>query len=49
MTFGFSEEIVEHAGLTILTELSWLYLPGLSVAPDDPALHPVQADSAAAA
>ncbi|MGH6972257.1 MAG: type I restriction endonuclease subunit R, partial [Caulobacteraceae bacterium] len=37
MNYGFSEEVIEHAGLAILQELGWLYLPGPTVAPDGPA------------
>lgn len=31
---GFSEDIVEQAGVEILRELGWLYMPGPVVAPD---------------
>lgn len=34
---GFSEDIVEHAGIEILKELGWNYFHGTSVAPDGPA------------
>ena len=34
---GFSEDIVEHAGIHILKELGWTYFHGTSVAPDGPA------------
>lgn len=34
---GFSEDVVEHAGIEILKELGWLHLPGASIAPDGPA------------
>ncbi|MFA4892702.1 type I restriction endonuclease subunit R [Brevundimonas sp.] len=34
---GFSEDIVEHAGIEILKELGWSYFHGTSVAPDGPA------------
>lgn len=34
---GFSEDIVEEAGIAILKELGWLHLHGVSIAPDGPA------------
>ena len=34
---GFSEDVVEHAGIEILKELGWNYFHGTSVAPDGPA------------
>lgn len=34
MTPGFSEELVELAGIEALKELGWFYLPGQTVAPD---------------
>lgn len=34
---GFSEDVVEHAGIEILKELGWSYFHGTSVAPDGPA------------
>lgn len=34
---GFSEDIVEYAGIDILKDLGWTYLPGISIAPDGPA------------
>ncbi|WP_336801283.1 type I restriction endonuclease subunit R [Kaistia sp. MMO-174] len=34
---GFSEEVVEHAGIEVLKELGWNYLHGSSIAPDGPA------------
>jgi len=34
---GFSENIVEHAGIEILKDLGWLHLHGTSIAPDGPA------------
>ncbi len=34
---GFSEDIVEEAGIEILKDLGWLYLHGTSIAPDGPA------------
>lgn len=37
MASGFSEDIVEHAGIEILKELGWTYFHGTSVAPDGPA------------
>jgi type I restriction enzyme R subunit len=37
MTSGFSEDIVEYAGIETLKELGWLYLPGPTIAPDGPA------------
>ncbi len=37
MTFGFSEDIVEHAGIEVLKELGWFHLHGSSIAPDGPA------------
>ena len=33
---GFSEDIVEHAGIEILKDLGWLHLHGASIAPDGP-------------
>jgi type I restriction enzyme R subunit len=33
---GFSEDIVEQAGIEILKDLGWLYLHGTSIAPDGP-------------
>jgi type I restriction enzyme R subunit len=33
---GFSEDIVEHAGIEILKDLGWSYLHGASIAPDGP-------------
>jgi type I restriction enzyme R subunit len=37
MNPGFSEDIVEYAGIETLKELGWLHLPGPSIAPDGPA------------
>ena len=37
MAGGFSEDIVEHAGIEILKDLGWTYFHGASVAPDGPA------------
>lgn len=37
MASGFSEDIVEHAGIEILKDLGWTYFHGASVAPDGPA------------
>jgi len=37
MSGGFSEDIVEYAGIEVLKELGWLHLPGASIAPDGPA------------
>ena len=34
MTTGFSEDIVEHAGIQILQDLGWIYLHGSIIAPD---------------
>ncbi|MCX5513746.1 DEAD/DEAH box helicase [Kaistia algarum] len=34
---GFSEDIVEHAGIEVLKELGWFHLHGTSIAPDGPA------------
>jgi type I restriction enzyme R subunit len=34
---GFSEDIVEHAGIEILKDLGWTYFHGASIAPDGPA------------
>lgn len=34
---GFSEDIVEQAGIEILKDLGWLHLHGTSIAPDGPA------------
>lgn len=34
---GFSEDIVEEAGIAVLKELGWLHLHGVSIAPDGPA------------
>ncbi|NBB16279.1 HsdR family type I site-specific deoxyribonuclease [Caulobacter sp. SLTY] len=34
---GFSEDIVEQAGIEILKDLGWLFLPGSAIAPDGPA------------
>ncbi len=34
---GFSEDIVEEAGIEVLKELGWLHLHGVSIAPDGPA------------
>jgi type I restriction enzyme R subunit len=34
---GFSEDIVEQAGIAVLKELGWLHLHGVSIAPDGPA------------
>jgi type I restriction enzyme R subunit len=33
---GFSEEMVEHAGIEILKDLGWLHLPTQAIAPDGP-------------
>ena len=35
MADGFSEDIVEHAGIEILKELGWLYLHGSVTRPTD--------------
>lgn len=37
MASGFSEDIVEHAGIEILKDLGWTYFHGASGAPDGPA------------
>jgi len=37
MSGGFSENIVEQAGIEILKDLGWLHLHGTSIAPDGPA------------
>ena len=37
MADGFSEDIVEHAGIEILKDLGWTYFHGASIAPDGPA------------
>ncbi len=37
MTSGFSEDVVEHAGIEILKDLGWNHLHGVSIAPDGPA------------
>ena len=37
MNPGFSEDIVEHAGIETLKELGWLHLHGSIIAPDGPA------------
>ncbi len=37
MADGFSEDIVEHAGIEILKDLGWVHLHGASIAPDGPA------------
>lgn len=34
---GFSEDIVEHAGIEILKDLGWVHFHGPSIAPDGPA------------
>ncbi len=34
---GFSEDIVEEAGIAVLKDLGWLHLHGVSIAPDGPA------------
>lgn len=34
---GFSEDIVEHAGIEILKDLGWTHFHGTSIAPDGPA------------
>jgi type I restriction enzyme R subunit len=34
---GFSEDIVEYAGIEILKDLGWVHLHGVSIAPDGPA------------
>lgn len=31
---GFSEDVIEHAGIEILKDLGWRYLPGSVIAPD---------------
>ena len=37
MADGFSEDIVEHAGIEILKDLGWVHLHGTIIAPDGPA------------
>ena len=37
MSSGFSEDIVEQAGIETLKDLGWFYLPGSMIAPDGPA------------
>ena len=34
---GFSEDIVEEAGIEILKDLGWFHFHGVSIAPDGPA------------
>ena len=34
---GFNEDLIEYAGIEILKDLGWTYLPGPSIAPDGPA------------